>query len=346
LKNLCAAGAALLGCIFTYSHLFGQGDTRTKPSFPEPFRILQDKKKFNAVTFGPGNTFEVRETPKDFELEDIGLSSKGELLAITWGSGRTEIWRVSDGLKIKEFKASTWGAAFAEDDSLLISHGHDGEVIVSDVKTGKTVRKLKAELGPRKYDVRSVLYRPESDWWAYVDGEEGRAVKISDGKTVLATFGDATDFALSADGKKIWTVGREAVRVFSVDSWALEQEWKLRSKTPSTQEPEFAMGKTANGKDLAAVPSVDGLMIYPEEAQGQIVVRGAAFIDSVENLMLVDGPTMQLMDLDGKVRCEWRQYPYHRRTASADGRLIAIADFQKVNIWKMTDLRESCETRP
>ncbi len=177
--------------------------------------------------------------------------------------------------KIKEFKASTWGRRCRGRQSTDLSWA-DGEVIVSDVKTGKTIRRLKAELGPRKYDVRSVLYRPESDWWAYVDGEEGRAVKLSDGKTVLATFGNATDFALSADGKKIWTVGREAVRVFSVGSWALEQEWKLRSQTPSTQEPEFAMGKTANGKDFAAVPSVDGLMIYPEEAQGKIVVRGAA----------------------------------------------------------------------
>ena len=137
------------------------------------------------------------------------------------------------------------------------------------MKTGKTIRRLKAELGPRKYDVRSVLYRPESDWWAYVDGEEGRAVKLSDGKTVLATFGNATDFALSADGKKIWTVGREAVRVFSVGSWALEQEWNFGLRRRQRRKPEFAMGKTANGKDFAAVPSVDGLMIYPEETKGR-----------------------------------------------------------------------------
>jgi hypothetical protein len=162
----------------------------------------------------------------------------------------------------------------------------------------------------------------------------------------LATFGNATDFALSADGKKIWTVGRDAVRVYSVSSWSLDKEWKLRSPTPPTQEPEFAMGKTANGTDFVAVPSVDGLMIYPEEIQGGIVARGAAFIDPGENLMLVEGSTMQLTNLDGKVYCDWKQYPYHRRTASADGRWIAIADFQKVSVWKTTDLLQSCRERP
>ena len=76
-------------------------------------------------------------------------------------------------------------------------------------------------------------------------------------------------------------------------------------------------------------------------------MRGAAFIDSVENLMLVEGPTMQLMDLD-KERCgvSGGSTLTIRRAASADGRLIAIADFQKVNIWTMTDLRESCVEKP
>jgi hypothetical protein len=333
----------LLGDLFGHSLLFAQADTRTKPPFPDPFRILQDEKKFNAVEFGPGNTIVVRQAPKDFELEDIALSSKGGLLAMMWGSGRIEIWSVSDDMKIKEFKASTWGGAFSDNDSLLITHGHDGEVLVSDVKTGKVIKKLKAELGPLKYDVRSVLYQPKGDWWAYVDGEEGRAVKLSDGKTVLTTFGKATDLALSADGKKIWTVGRDAVRVYSVDSWSLEKEWKLRSLTPPTQEPEFTMGKAANGTDFVAVPSVGGLMIYPEEVQGKIDVRGSAFLDSGEDLALIEGPTMQLINLNGKVRCEWQQYPYHRRTASADGKWIAIADFQKVSVWKMSELAEHCK---
>jgi WD40-like Beta Propeller Repeat len=343
MKSFCLVVIALFGCTSLSPRLFGQAAASIKSPFPEPFRVLQDEKKFNAVEFGPGNTIEIRQAPKDFELEDIALSSKGEFLAIVWGSGRTEIWRVSDGSKIKEFKASTWGAAFTEDDSLLISHGHDGEVLISDVKTGKVVRKLKAELGPRKYDVRSVLYRPQGDWWAYVDGEEGRAIKLSDGKTVLATFGNATDFALSPDGKKIWTVGRDAVRVYSVGSWSLEKEWKLRSLTPPTSEPEFAMGKTAKGIDFVAVPSVDGLMMYPEDAQEGIVARGAAFIDSGEDLMLVGGPTMQLMSLNGKLRCEWQQYPHHRSTASVDGKWIAIADFQRVSVWKMVGLADGCK---
>ena len=50
--------------------------------FPAPAAVIADAKKFNAVEFGPGNSFVVRQTPKDFELEDIALSDKGELLAI------------------------------------------------------------------------------------------------------------------------------------------------------------------------------------------------------------------------------------------------------------------------
>jgi len=311
--------------------------------FPPAVAVISDEKKFNAVQFGPNNTVSIMQSPTDFQLEDIGLSSNGELLAIAWASGRIEIRRVSDGKKLKEFNAGTWGLTFAEGDSLLVSYKSGGEVVVSDWKTGKTVRKLQAVLGPRKYDVRKVLYRPANDWWAYVDGEEGRAVKLSDGKAELATFGNATDMALSPDGRSIWTVGRDAVRVYSVGTWKLEKDWPLRSATLATQEPEFSMGKTVGGLDFVAVPSVDGLMLYPEEAQTSIVARGYAFIDSEDALMMVEGQTMRLLGLDGSSHCEWKQYPYHRRTASEDGRWFAIADSQEVHVWKMTALAAECK---
>jgi hypothetical protein len=247
-----------------------------------------------------------------------------------------------DGKSVKQFKALNYGLGFTGSDRLLITANEGGDVMISDPMNGKTINKLKADLGPRKYGVRAVLYRPAEGWWAYVDGEEGRAVKLSDGTTVLTKFGEATDFALSADGERIWTVGRDAVRLYSVGTWSLEKEWKLRAPTPPTQEPEFALGKSDDGRDFVAVPSTTGLMIYPEDMQNKIATRGSAFIDSSDKLMLAAGPTMQLMSLDGTPRCEWQQHPYHRKALSADGRWLAIADFQQVSVWKMSALSDGC----
>jgi hypothetical protein len=311
--------------------------------FPPPLSILSDTKKFNAVEFGPGNTIEIHQAPKDFTLQDIALSTDGNLLAMVWGSGRTEIRHTADGSLAKQFKALEYGLGFTENDRSFISADNRGDIEIVDVVNGKIGKRLNAELGPRGYGVRAVLYRPDLDWWAYVDGEEGRVVKLSDEKTVLASFGNATDFALSADGKRIWTVGRDAVRVYSVDTWHLEKEWPLRSPTPPTQEPSFSLGESQGGQEFAAVPSVGGLMIYPENTQEKISGGGTAIIDSKDDLMLLAGASMRLMSLNGTPRCQWKQQPYYRRTVSADGRWLAIADTQQVSLWNMSRLVKACK---
>lgn len=320
-----------------------QGTPSTLKPFPAPVAVISGSKQFNAVQLGPNNTFTVMETPKDFELEDIGLSHDGKLLAVAWGSGRVEVRSVPDGKNLKTFTAGTWGVQFEAQDALLVSHASGGLVLVTDWKSGKTVAKLKAELGPRRYDVRAVLYHPDQDWWAYVDGEEGRVMSLSNPKQVLATLGAATDMALSYDGEQVWTVGRDAVRVYSVGDWKLEHEWKLRSPTPPTSEPEFVLSSNAKGESFAGVPSVDGLTIYPEELQNKIAAKGAGFPDPDDDLMLVQGPTMKLLSLDGTQRCEWQQYPYHRRALSLDGHWFAVADFQKVYFWNLKMLAAECK---
>jgi WD40 repeat protein len=315
------------------------------PPFPQPRFIIQDDKKFNAVAFGPGNTFTIQQTPPDFSLDSVALSSDGKKVAIGWGSGRVEIRDVASRKKLAEFKARDQDLIFAHNDEWLITTGSGGKVRVSDIATCKTVKELEARLGKRNYDVRGVIYLPEADYWAYVDGEEGRVVRLSDGH-ILASLGDATDFALSADGKRLWTVGRSGVALFSAIDWTLTKEWPLRQPTNPTSEPELTLGRTDDGSDFVAVPSINGLTLYSETPrQKSDLESGRSFIDSTNHLVLVAGRAESLYDMKWNLLCRWQQRASHRFASSADGQWFALADFDKVSIWRMQDLEAGC-TKP
>ena len=213
---------------------------------------------------------------------------------------------------------------------------------VSVIATSKTIKELKAQLGKFKYDVRGVIYLPAADYWAYVDGEEGRVIRLSDGH-ILASLGDATDFALSADGKRLWTVSRSRVALFNAADWTLRKEWPLRQPTSPTSEPELTLGMTNDDNDFVAVPSINGLILYSETpGQDSKIESGRSFIDNVNHLILVSNKFESLFDMKWNLLCRWQQRAAHRFASSADGQWFALADFDKVSIWRMQDLAAGC----
>ena len=320
-------------------------DSKALPPFPQPVSILESGMTFNAVEFGPGGSFVIHNPPPGMTLESVALSSDGSKAAIGWGSGEIEIRSVVTGKKTVEFKARINDIFFVNSDRWLILSGSGGKVRVSDSETGKTVRDLTAKLGKYKYDVRNVIYSPNEDYWAYVDGEEGRVIRISNGG-VMASLGDATDFALSRDGKRLWTVNRKHVALYDTDSWTVMHDWVLRLPISPTSEPELQLGVDESGTEFVAVSSVGGLTLYSLKPEDQLTVTaGRPFIDSSDHLILSSGATETLMDMKGNVICKWQQRPAHRFASSADGKWIALADFDKVSVWNLASLAAECRAR-
>jgi len=342
----------LIGLLVTFSIAPGAGllaqsasggTNSGLPPLPEPLSVLKRAEKFNAVQLGPENAITIREAPPNRTVESVALSSDGKRAAILWGSGRAEVRDVSSGAKLLEFKSLPNDIYFAHNDEWLITTGSGGKVRVCDAGTGKTIKDLAAELGKRKYDVRGVIYRPESDYWAYVDGEEGRIVRLSDGH-ILANLGEATDFALSTDQRRLWTVSRKSVSEFDTTTWTLRKEWDLRKPISPISEPELAIGSDLNSSEFVAVPSVGGLELYSESPAKQISLEaGRPFVDSSDQLIFVTGRVDSLLDMQGNLLCQWQQRAAHRFISSADGRWFALADFDKLNVWRVADLAKGCK---
>src|SRR5882762_5169349 len=75
------------------------------PQIPKPFATFKNAKEFNAVQFGPGNTFSIAQIPPEFQLSEFALSSNGSLLAMGWASGKIELWDVNRKKKVSDFKS-------------------------------------------------------------------------------------------------------------------------------------------------------------------------------------------------------------------------------------------------
>jgi WD40 repeat protein len=82
-----------------------QPPTEKSAQLSAPFETIKNFKEFNAVRFGPGNTFSIVETLPDFRLSEFAISRDGRLLAMGFGSGRIELWDIHTKKRIHEFKS-------------------------------------------------------------------------------------------------------------------------------------------------------------------------------------------------------------------------------------------------
>lgn len=242
-----------------------QPSTGKSAPLPPPFETIKNSKEFNAVRFGPGNTFSFVETPPDFRLSEFAISGDGRLLAMGFGSGRIELWDINTKKRIREFKSEIGAPGVlkfnAQADQLIVT-GSGGKVAFLELPKGKKLREFAIPLGKYKYDVHEVVLDRNGKWLAYADEESSHVVDMaSDPPKPIADLKDAYSVALSQDGTELWTVDRSELTAFHTASWELTGHWPLKSPPMDTSRPLVRTGMTPDGRRTVAVPSTQGLVI-------------------------------------------------------------------------------------
>lgn len=325
----------------------------TAPQLPPPYATFEDSKKFNAVQFGPGNSFAIREAPPDFQLAEFAISHDGELLAMAWRSGRVVLWNIGSKRKIGEFKSGVgWPAVLkfnAKADQLVVTGS--GKIAWLDLPKGKKLKEFSTPLGRYKYDVHDLVLDPNDKWLAYANEETGKVLDLSaDPPRAMLDLGDAYSVALSQDGTELWTVNRSELRGFRTSNWELIGRWQLKSPPLSTSPALVRTGFTLDGKNTVAVPSSNGLLIYrAPEMSGESVTDkptdAVAFSGSTKTYVIL-AREISLLNTDGHAICS---KSYKGRTGYAvggDGRWLALSQFDRVDLWRMEDLLRSCGVSP
>jgi WD40 repeat protein len=317
---------------------------------PSPFETIKDKREFNAVQFGPGNSFSVAKTPPDFHLNAFAIGGDGRLLAMGWESGRIEIWDIQTKKRISEFKSGIGSPIFldfnAQNKELLIV-GREGKIVFLELPNGKKSKSLTIPLGKYKYDVQQVVLDPGGKWLAYADEESSKVLDItSDPPRQIADLKDAGSLCLSQDGTSLWTVNRTELTSLNVGNWQLVGNWPLKSPAIQTAPTLVRSGVSPEGKQTAAVPSSKGLIIYtaPEmtaEYATDQPTSAVAFAPG-KNTFVNLSRQISFFTGAGKLLCS---KSYENRVGvdiSGDGQWLAISQFNKIDLWRMEDLLRDC----
>jgi WD40 repeat protein len=322
-----------------------------KPSqLPTPFETIQDKKQFNAVQLGPGNTFSIVETPPDFHLSEFAVSPDGSLLAIGWASGRIELWDLHSKKRVSEFKSDLGAPGvlqFGKTGKQLIVTGSGGKIALLDLPRGKKLRSWTISLGKYKYDVHELVFDPKGRWLAYADEESSRVLDVSvDPPKQIADLKDAYSIALSQDGSELWTVNRSELAGFSTDTWSVIGLWPLKSSPVSTSTPLVLAGVTLDGKRIIAVPSGQGLVFYRSpKMEGDYITdkptTGVAFAPG-RNVFVNFSRDLTFVDGEGRHMCEKSYKGRVNYAVSGDGQWLAISQFNSVDLWRLEDLLRDC----
>ncbi len=343
----------IAACSFLLGPSLGRPQQQTAPKtieLPKPFETIQDTKQFNAVRFGPGNTFSVVETPPDFHLNTFAISPDGSLLAMGWGSGRIELWDLHSKKRVSEFKSDAGAPGVLEFDRTgkqLIVTGSGGKLAILDLPKGKKLKGWTIPLGKYKYDLHEIVLDLNGKWLAYADEESSKVLDAStDPPKQIADLKDAYSIALSKDGKTLWTVNRNELAGFNTETWEVMGRWPLKSSQIATSLAMVRAGVTSDGQNTIAVPSAKGLIFYrPPDMEGTYVTdkptSAVAFI-SGRNIFVNFSGALTFLSDNGTALCE---KPYKGRVdyaISGDGKWLAISEFNGVDLWRVEDLLRDC----
>jgi hypothetical protein len=353
LRLAMARRLLFVGWSLLFDTTLGRAQQQGSPKItelPKPFETIQDAKQFNAVRFGPGNTFSVVETPPDFHLYTFALSPDGSLLAMGWGSGRIELWDLHSKKRVSEFKSDAGAPGVIEFDKTgkqLIVTGSGGKLAILDLPKGKKLKSWTIPLGKYKYDLHEIVLDPKGRWLAYADEEDSKVLDISaDPPKQLADLKDAYSLALSNDGHTLWTVNRNELAGFNTDTWDVMGQWPLKSSQIPTSVAVVRAGVTSNGQNTIAVPSAKGLIFYrPPNMEGTYATdkptSAVAFIYGRNIFVNFSGALTFLSD-NGMALCE-KSYKHRVDYAiSGDGQWLAISEFNGVDLWRVEDLLRDC----
>lgn len=333
--------------------VLAQSVPQSLPDLPPPTAVLQDKKQFNALTFGPGNTFSVQQTPPDFELDSFSVSPDGKWAFMGWASGRLEVRDLETGSRIAQFRpirGPVYEADYIERTKQLLVTGPHGVIRFVDPHSGKMQREIQTEIGKYKYDLQKVLVAQDASWLAYVNQENGKILDLtSDPPKVLADLGDAYDLALTQDKSEIWTINREKLIGLKAGSWKVIASAPLLDRVQPTGTPTLAIASSSDGA-VAFVPSQSGLLWYAlNTMKGRKLTQNPAFwtaADRSGNEVLVNElHALSLYTPDGALHCQWKQHPSRGLTISGNGEWLGSLDFGKVELWSLKSLRAVCADR-
>jgi dipeptidyl aminopeptidase/acylaminoacyl peptidase len=319
------------------------------PAFPDPTKIMQDEKQFNATTLGPGNTFTVREAPDDFQLEAFDFNATETSLFTEWKSGRLETRDIATGKRLGEIKPVAGPVWEAYDDRsakriIVITKG--GVIRFVDPQKGKKISEIVVEKGRFNYDIQKVLLAPDGSWLAYVNQDNGKVLDLRNGspKTV-ADLGDGYDMAFSPDKTTLWVINRTKIFGLKVSDWSQVGTATLLDQVKPDQTPNLAV-LSSGTSTFAYVPSQSGLLKYDlPSLQGSKATSVPTFwvgADREHNQLFVrEFKVSALYTADGTVKCRWQLHPAQDFKISPSGKWLGDRLFGKVELWS-TDALMAC----
>jgi hypothetical protein len=320
------------------------------PQLPAPFETIKDKKEFNAVQFGPGNTFTIMQTPPDFHLAAFAISADGNQLAMGWESARIELWDLHTKKKLREFKSDLGPPGvvrFDDEGKQLIITGPKGQIAFFSLSNGKKSKGWTIPLGKNNYDLHEVVRDPNGRWLAYADEESSKVLDMTEEPPkLIADLRDAGSIALSQDGSKLWTVNRSELVGFNTKSWEVIGHWPIKAPAINTSPVLVRTGITSEGKRTVAVPSIKGLAIYTEpEMSSEFVTdkptSAVGFAGGRDLYINVSGE-ITFLSATGRSLCKRSYKGRVNYAVSEDGQWFAISQFNSVDLWRMEDLLRDC----
>jgi hypothetical protein len=323
------------------------------PELPSPTRILQDEKQFNATTLGPGNSFTVKQTPPDFQLDSFDFSPDGTWTFMSWASGRLEVRENQTGKRIAQFKPMSgpvFEAEYNEQTKQLLVTGQHGVIRLVDPHSGKVLREIHTEIGRFKYDLQKVVIAHDGSWLAYVNEENGKVLDLkSEPPRSLADLGDAYDLALTRDGSELWLIDRKKIFGLKTGVWNTIATAPLLDEVRPDSTPTLALTSVEQSA-VAFLPSQSGLLRYELNTMtGRKLTANPTYwvaLDASSNEVLVnERQSLSLYRADGSLHCQWKQHPAQNLKVSENGEWLGSLNFGKVEIWSLDSLVGSCPDR-
>jgi hypothetical protein len=344
---------AAVGLVPFAAHAQGSSVHSSK-SIPQPFETIKDSKQFNAVRFGPGNTFSIVQIPPDFQLNTFAMSPSGRFLAMGWASGRIELWDLHTKLRVSEFKSGIGAPNVLQfnstEDQLVVAAG-GGKLAFLDVSNGKKLKGWTIPLGKYKYDIHELILDRQGKWLAYADEETSKVLDLAgESPRQIGDLKDAYSVALSQDGDELWTVNRSELVRYSTSNWQETGRYPLAGPPVETSPALVRTGATRDGDRSVAVPSNKGLVIYREpEMQGEFVTdtptSAVAFSRSEGAYINLSGE-ITLLSVAGKVLCTMSYKGRSAYAVSDDGQWLALSQSEGVDLWRLDDIMRGCTANP
>ncbi len=317
---ICSGVVLLLACSLFLLPTEAQQSTGEKfPQIPKPFATFKNAKEFNAVQFGPGNTFSISQIPPEFQLSEFAMSANGGLLAMGWASGKIEIWDVNRKKKVSDFKSEVGAPGvlkFNTQATQLVVTGSGGKVAFLELPKGKKIRGFVIPLGKFKYDLQQIVLDPNGKWLAYADEE-------------------------------LWTVNRNELTGYNTSTWQMIGHWPHLSSPVKASSTLVSTGISQDGIRTVAVPSEKGLIIYVEpDMKGTFGTSkqtiSVGFSPSARSYVNI-ASEITFLSAVGKVLCRKSYESRSGFSVSEDGHWLALSLSNKVSVWRMEDLTHGCE---